>query len=226
MPKATRPIFIPHTEIPYYRILNITFEWYPGVSLSQAQKSIASLHETAAKHGLFPTLDVSSKSPTAIGKALSAFNLKLQHNQMQTTLECAFQGSKVFEKGGPFTDLYTKNSYEAKRDPRLIAHGHIKSFKFCGIDFSNEPKTAFYDYLYLLAIAHSPDLLSAVSQYFCFTDIAFNPSKSLNCQARSLAICISLRRANLINSLANHPDKFYETQTFTSEQPSNTQLSF
>jgi len=35
-------------------------------------------------------------------------------------LELAFQGSKVFEHGGPFTDLYRKGDKEigqAKRDP-------------------------------------------------------------------------------------------------------------
>jgi hypothetical protein len=53
------------------------FEWHPGFSKSQAQKSIASLHCAAAEAGIAPVLEISSKSPDPLGVSLSAFNLLL-----------------------------------------------------------------------------------------------------------------------------------------------------
>lgn len=41
---------------------------------------------------------------------------------------------------------------DAKRDPRLQASGRLTGFRFNGSSFPLEPKTAFYDWLYINAI--------------------------------------------------------------------------
>lgn len=65
-------------------------------------------------------------------------------------LEMAFQGSKVFAAGGPFTDIYhAKDSRDAKRDPRLKESGPLIGFPFENVNFPLGPKTAFYDWLYI-----------------------------------------------------------------------------
>jgi hypothetical protein len=67
-------------------------------------------------------------------------------------LEGAFQGSKVFERGGPFTDLYGADVREAKRDPRLKESGRLTGFKFENMCFPREPKTDFYEWRYINAL--------------------------------------------------------------------------
>ena len=60
------------------------------------------------------SLEVSTKSNEKLGQRLSAFNLKIDTKIGEITIESAFQGSKVFEHGGPYTDIYKKDSRDAK----------------------------------------------------------------------------------------------------------------
>ena len=50
-------------------------------------------------------LEISTKSGSDIGVAHSAFNLKVRLADGVFPLECCYQSSKVFEKGGPFLDI-------------------------------------------------------------------------------------------------------------------------
>ena len=95
-----------------------------------------------------------------LGSAPSAFNLSFVTVKHGRTLsvECAYQGSKVFEQGGPYVDLYEASSSIAKRDDRLRSSGRLLGFRFFGADWGLEPQTAFYDWLYLNALAKSPQL--------------------------------------------------------------------
>ena len=144
---ANRPIFSSDfSEFPYVNTIDIEFKWYPGFAKSQMQKTIASLHEAAEKQGITPILEISGKSASRLGVSLSAFNLSLETESGQKmSVECAYQGSKVFENGGPFHDLYWVSSRAAKTDERLQNSGEIVAFNFCGEDFPIEPKTVFYD---------------------------------------------------------------------------------
>ena len=43
-----------------------------------------------------------------VGKQASAFNLSIETKDgIRTTVESLYQGSKVFENGGPITEIYT-----------------------------------------------------------------------------------------------------------------------
>lgn len=46
------------------------------------------------------------------------------------SVETAFQGSKVFEKGGPYVDLLNGTSRDAKKDMRLKESGNLIEFLF------------------------------------------------------------------------------------------------
>lgn len=195
---AKRPVFIPSVVngSPTVKVVEVAFTWYPGLAVSQAQKSINSLHQAAGQIGLSPLLEISSKSPTSLGVALSAFNLMLTiADGQKMSVECAFQGSKVFQQGGPYQDLFTKTSREAKQDERLRSSGSLIAFEFLGVQYPTQPLTVFYDWLYLQALSQNTDLSSRLEQYNGFTDIAFNPEKSLNCQARSAALFVAFNRA-------------------------------
>lgn len=163
------------------------FQWFSGFSLAQKQRSIAALHNAiiSANQGANP-LEISTKGTIDLGRKLSAFNLKLNGY----TLENIFQSSKVFSNGGPYHDLLNVSPKDAKRDERLQNSGKLIGFNYNGTDFPLEPKTVFYDYIYINAVkdTFSPDEIEQITNYTHFTDIEFNPQRSVNTQAKSVAI--------------------------------------
>ena len=92
------------------------------------------------------------------------FNLKIFHEDSGKvfSVESAFQGSKVFENGGPFVDLLNKTSREAKQDDRIRNSGKLTSFTFFDETFPLEPKTYFYDWLYINALNSNADIKNKI----------------------------------------------------------------
>jgi len=199
---AKRPIFVSSDEAnSLLETKEIEFKWHAGLSVSQKQKSIDSLHNAAHKElKLQNILEISSKSKLSLGTSLSAFNLKLKNKEgIEASVEVFFQGSKTFSLGGPYNDLYFKTSREAKKDPRLLESGDLIAFNYDDEDWPLMPPTVFYDWLYCSALQQNKSQAEALLQFDAFTDIEFNPVKSINCQAASAAIFISLTNKDLIN---------------------------
>lgn len=190
---ATRPVFKPLSAFPFVEEIPVEFTWYPGFAKSQAQKSLQALHSAAKELGISSILEISSRSTDPLGISLSAFNLKVTpKNGPGMSVECAFQGSKVFQYGGPYHDLYKVSSIEAKKDPRIRNSGDLVAFNFLGETFPITPVTAFYDWLYMNALSQNPKISKELLKFEVFSDIAFNPQKSLNCQARAAALFVAL----------------------------------
>lgn len=189
---------------------HVEFKWYPGMAKSQKQKSVVALHSAAESKGVRKVLEVSSKSESELGVALSAFNLMIRtkHKQQTFSVECAFQASKVFERGGPYTDLLHESSRAAKKDLRLKDSGNLVNFMFFGKSFPLKPRTFFYDWLYINALKQNENLADDVLQYDGFTDIEFNPVKSINCQAFSAALFVSLSFSSLLADALESPEIF------------------
>ncbi len=211
---ATRPVFVPSkTGDTLVQSMNVEFKWIPGMAKSQAQKCIASLHKAACEQlGISRVLEISSKSPDEIGVQLSAFNLHLTlggHREM--TVETAYQGSKVFENGGPYADLLDARPIDAKRDERIRSGGKLKAFRLFNEDWPLQPKSAFYDWLYVNALAENPDKAAEILDMEAFTDIAFNPAKSVNCQARGAAIYIALNNRDRLETALASQKAFLKT---------------
>ena len=197
---AKRPVFIVKSLYPFYEMVEIEFEYFSGFAISQKQKSIKSLH--ASFENVFPEkiiLEISTKSTENLGSSLSAFNLEINHGGEKINLECAFQGSKVFEKGGPFFDIYNMQPWEAKKDMRLKESGDLVKFVFGGEIFCCEPKDLFYNWIYINALIGISGKIDQISKYEAFTDIEFNPKKSINCQAKAAAIACGLYKAGLLS---------------------------
>ena len=185
--------------------------WNPGFAAVQKEKNVRSLHDAAAAIGYSTLLEVSTRSKEKLGQHLSAFHLKVKSRSCgEIPLESAFQGSRVFEKGGPYTELYSAEPKVAKRDPRLTESGRLVEFRFEGTLFPLEPRTAFYDWLYINAIFPHREWLSRLNRYAGFTDIEFNPQRSINCQARSCALFVSLVAKNLLEGAVESPESFVE----------------
>lgn len=211
---AARPIFLPQKagEL-LVRTEYVDFDWSPGMAVSQKQKSISSLHAAAIHNNLCTQpLEISSKSESPLGVGLSAFNLKgsTRKRDQVFTVETLYQSSKVFEGGGPYRDLLIVSSREAKKDDRLKESGRLIGFDLFGEKWPLDPKTAFYDWVYINTLAKKENLADQLGQYDAFTDIEFNPKKSINCQAYSVALFRALTVRSLISNILGDREAYFE----------------
>lgn len=212
---ASRPVFMASDSKDELVIINsLDFEWFPGFSVAQKKRSVESLHRVfLEKYTNKKILEISSKSETELGVMLSAFNLQIElRNGHKASVESLYQSSKVFERGGPYEDIRYKSPLEAKRDERLKNSGDVIAFKHNGVTWNIEPKTAYYNWLYLNVLNLNDDLKAQVLAYDAFTDIEFNPKKSFSCQAHAIALYVSLRRNKLLKDSDKIPrkEKFLE----------------
>ncbi|NCH07412.1 DarT1-associated NADAR antitoxin family protein [Cronobacter dublinensis] len=208
---AVRPVFVPTDTGPVLSVTkDVAFTWAPGMSKTQKQKSIRALHLAANERGVTHLLEISSKSENELGVKLSAFNLLIKTKKLgkEFSVESAFQASKVFEFGGPFVDILDKSSIEAKKDVRLKESGGLINFNFYNTLWPLIPRTAFYDWLYLSALNQNKKLAKELLNYEGFTDIEFNPAKSINCQARAAALFVSLMRRNILDEILSSKENF------------------
>ncbi len=221
---AERPIFVPMESGPtFVREISLEIPWASGFAPVQKKKNIKALHDAAANRGFAPLLEISTKSDVVAGQHLSAFHLKIQSKTGPIPLESAYQGSKVFERGGPYADLYEVDARTAKRDARLKESGRLIRFEFDGHSFPLVPQTVFYDWLYLTGIyPHKEWLkerLTEREKFAGFTDIEFNPSKSINCQARSCALFVALIKRGIFDEAIRSPESFIATMKDNEHPP-------
>lgn len=190
------------------RIVNLTLPG--GFAVSQKRKGIQLVHECFMRNfkGNQP-LEVSTKSELELGQALSAFNLKDENGY---TVERLFQSSKKFRDGGPYTDILDMTSSKAKKDERLRNSGPLVSFVLNDTEYPLQPTTAFYDWLYINTLLKNKDLVNQLieSGYTDFTDIEFNPDKSLNCQAEAVALFLVILKDKDLDTLLNDGISFEE----------------
>lgn len=222
---AFRPIFVPGSERgALFREVSIQFHWHSGMAPSQKKRSVAELHSEAAKIGYSRILEVSTKSEEEIGRRLSAFTLDVELSGITSKIECVYQASKVFEKGGPVAELTRYSPIDAKRYFKDKSLGMIKHFEFEGRRYENTPHHAFYDWLFLKALKpHGAYLSQRLQDFDAFSDIEFNPEKSINTQARSIAIIKCLILRSKIDVCADDFD-FFRSMMFEIEKKTSTQI--
>jgi hypothetical protein len=190
---ASRPIFLVDVERSLVSERSVQFTWSPGLAASQKRKNIEALHVAARAAGIDRLLEVSTKSHDPLGVALSAFNLRSRSSDgRRVPLECVYQASKVFAHGGPYSDLIEFEPRDARRDPRLSSSGALIGFEYDGQRYSNDPPSAYYDWIYFQALSDNPTLFERLCQFRAFSDIEFNPKRSISSQARSCAIAVGL----------------------------------
>lgn len=225
---AKRSVYrVSNDDKKYIGEIEVDFTWYPGFAVSQKQKSILDLHSEYNKiYKEDKVLEISSKSQEELGIRLSAFNLMITTKDDKTfSVESAFQSSKKFELGGPYLDILEKSSREAKKDNRLKTSGKLIAFEFYGKKWPLEPKTIFYDWLYIRAVYKNKELASQILKYDAFTDIEFNPDKSINCQAKSAALFVSLSKRNLLEYAMASIENYFDVILNNNKKNTTEQLS-
>ncbi len=115
---AVRPVFEVNFVKPFYNEVDVEFVWNKGLNINQKRKNVVAVLE--AYNCSFPekkVLEISSKSLQPEGLLLSAFKLQKYIVTLDKYLavENIYQGGKIFEKGGPFLDIYGCTARQAKK---------------------------------------------------------------------------------------------------------------
>lgn len=208
---VTRPIFSPLLNEVGVRVeTSVPFAWSPGFASSQKKKNVLALHAAIRESDSRKVpLEVSSKSEVDVGIRLSAFNLGTTMNGKVYTVESVFQASKVFEGGvGPFPELYGENPLKVRQTIRELAPRPLVAFQTGSTVWDVAPTRAFYDWVYCRALHRNLGLVEKLAAYNCFTDIEFNPVRSLNCQAYAVALYISLMANGVLDEALGGKDAF------------------
>ena len=201
---ATRPVFFPSldgNQLVHER--SFEFPWSSGFAEVQKKKNIHALHSAARENGVQNILEISSKSSEELGRKLSAFSLKIDIGGQKFPLESVYQGSKVFENGGPFKEIFDLSPRDAKRFIREMDLGRLVRFELEGKSYPLSPMNAFYDWLYIRSLKDHADWISRNVHYEAFTDIEFNPAKQVNCQARAFAEYLTLLKQSKLSEVAS-----------------------
>lgn len=178
---------------------------------NEADPGVLELRGKAQAIGITPVLEVSTRSPDPLGQALSAFNLQLTTARGPRPVECVYQAGKVFEHGGPYLDLLDASPRAAKQDRRLRTSGVLLRFEVEGEVFPLVPGRAFYSWLYLSALLQARERYEpALASYAGFSDIAFGPERSLNCQAHACALFVSLVHQGELDTAMASQEAFIE----------------
>ncbi len=208
---VTRPVFIPEmNHVGVKVIASAPFAWNPGFSMVQKKKNVAALHNALKQmdENLHP-LEISSRSDECLGIRLSAFNLGVESNGRFFSVESVYQASKVFSNGaGPFPELYAANPAEVRNRVKEHEASPLKMYKYGNEVWPLNPTRAFYNWIYCRVLNRNSDLVNGLTDYNCFTDIAFNPVRAVNCQAYAVALYISIARNGLIEEALSGKDSF------------------
>lgn len=172
---ASKAAFIPHPEYPYAKIVEV-----PSPEMK--------------------ILEISTRSDNVFGKTLSPFNLAITlKSGKRVKVECAYQGSKVLPNGEQFPLLYWGSPRDAALDKRIKGK-RPAAFKFFGKPFPTQPKHAFFDWLYMVAlIQRKDDVFQKLNQFDGFSDMFYSPRKDPNCQGRAAAKFVALNQAGIID---------------------------
>ena len=77
-------------------------------------------------------------------------------------------------------------------------------------DFRSLPRTFFYDWVYVNALYQNPELSERIEDYAAFSDIEFNRQSSINCQAYSAALYVSLSINRCLDDALLSPRSFFK----------------
>ena len=182
----------------------VEFDYVKGMAFSQKVKCARSLQDAIIAH--YPErkpIEISTKSSNPLGKRLSAFNLKIGG----IFVESVFQSSKVFEGDIQFPFLIDSQPLEAKKYIRENGKGGLICFRYKGIEYPLTPKSGFYDWIYIQALANSDDAKDILN-YDVFTDIEFNDKVSINCQARAVALFVFMNKVRKVGHYLSSFENF------------------
>lgn len=201
---AVRKVYLSLAEFPYAKEVPVTFPWSNGSKHQNIQAVLDTFHDVYPE---MPVLEVSlaSAQPEGVGVAAMKLPLRLADGK-ELPVGVVYQGSKVFENGGPYTDLWQLSHQKVQKDPRLHQSGRCIGYRLEGMDYPAEPHPyAFFNWLYCRALAQDPDRGQELLRYGAFSDLDLGSAKTdRNSPARAAAVYGGLKAAGRLDCLASY----------------------
>ena len=120
---ATRSVFVSKKYYPYFEEIKVDFDWFPGFALSQKRKSQISLHQNFLH--VYPNEKILEISSASLGSELSAMHLRKRTALGLTTVESAFQSSRIYcsenKEIGPFHEYLFLSGKECKKKVKELS---------------------------------------------------------------------------------------------------------
>ena len=212
---ATRTICFPISGYPYCKEQPVTFTWIKG----SKRQNIRAVHD--AVHTTDPDvsiLEVSSASVQPEGEAVSSLRLLLRLDSVaqDVPISTVFEAAKVFEHGGPFTDLLTCEPPKVHKDTRLRTSGELLRYSLEGNEYPTEPyMDSFFEWLYCRALKQFPEKAEPLSRYNAFSDIAAaaDSKKYYGDSSRAAAIYVGLAAAGKLSCIDSYESFIAEVYT-------------
>lgn len=97
---AEKSVFISKAEYPFFEEVHVNIDWFGGFALSQKRKCQIGLHQNfLMEYPKEKILEISSSSLMSLGAKLSAMHLSKRTLKGITTVESAFQSSRIYSDG-------------------------------------------------------------------------------------------------------------------------------
>ena len=213
---AEKSVFISKVEYPFFEEVHVNIDWFGGFALSQKRKCQIGLHQNfLMEYPKEKILEISSSSLMSLGAKLSAMHLSKRTLKGITTVESAFQSSRIYGDGakriGPFPEYRFLPGRECKKLVKEAAKEmHSYQYELDGLTFYAPAHhiSQFYDFLYLNALLEpeNEEVKNKLLQekYTAFSDLA----------TKSAAIFVGLVRAGMIDEVRDYDSylKLFRTQ--------------
>lgn len=200
------------------KMMPVNFRWQSGWNRQAKQMSAHNLHQGFLnKHPQAKLLEISSVGKNKIGVQTSAMHLNVytsnpaKHGLRTSTVnsngkpygkfkvENVFQAGKVFQGQTPEQHqqstqrILNMNPVQAKHTTKAMnSRSQLKGFKMFGHQFPLQPKTDYYDYVYMHGLAQHPKLGKQIASHNAFSDFFAVPGKTINTQSKSCTLFTSL----------------------------------
>lgn len=211
---AVRKVYLSLAEYPYAKEISVTFPWSNGSKHQNIQAILDTFHDVYPE---VPALEVSLASSQPEGVAAAAMKLPLHLEELgqDVPVGIVYEASKVFENGGPYTDLLQCSRQKVQKDARLQQSGRCTGYRLEGAEFSAEPHPyAFFNWLYGCALRQAPEKAEGVLKFGAFSDLNLGSSKmDRNSPARAAAVYAGLAAAGKLACLDSYEAFVAETCT-------------
>ena len=198
-----KPVFVAEERFPYFYTVLMPIETPQATQEMRnlRKNKVQSLHERFSH--IYPdkkVLEVSGTSEDELGRKIRSEILekKIPSLDIKAPVANVYRGSCLFEKGGPYPELYGLSPQKAKNDRRLKEKGSLVHYSYEDTKYTKRPRAAFYYWIYINALLENRELAEQVVKYDAFSDISCSPGGKPFGAARGAAIFTALSRMGLL----------------------------
>lgn len=209
---AVRKIYLSLPEYPYAKEVSVTFPWSNGSKHQNIQAVLDTFHDVYPD---VPALEVSlaSSQPEGVHAAAMKLPFHLAASGQDVPVGIVYEAAKVFENGGPYTELLQCSRQKVQKDARLQQSGKCIGYRLEDTEYPTEPHPyAFFNWLYGCALRQNPEKAEDILKFGAFSDLELGSTKKdRNSPARAAAVYAGLAAAGKLDCLDSYEAFVAET---------------